>query len=80
MQIDLAPIEADAELVERNQQRAKRLREGMGPNWIGHPVHAAKRKDHAGDDVRTTIARARAMLEATRQHANNVHRLKREAA
>jgi len=79
-EITLALIEPHPELAARNRQRIEEKKAALGRKWIGHQVHAAQRRDHAGDDVRVTIARARAMLEATRQHANNVHRLKREAA
>ncbi len=80
-EITLAMIEPDPELAARNQQRIDERKAELGRKWIGHQVHAAQRRDHpGGDDVRTTIASARAVLEHTRQHANNVHRLKREAA
>ncbi len=80
-EITLALIEPHPELAARNRQRIEEKKAELGRKWIGHQVHAAQRKDHPGDgDVRVTLMRARAAIEATRQHANNVHRLKREAA
>ncbi len=76
-EIDLVRIEPDADLAERNRQRIEERKAELGPRWIGHQVHAAQRRDHAGDDVRVTIARARAAIEAVRQHAN-VRQLRRK--
>ncbi len=79
-EITLALIEPDPELAARNKKRAKALIKELGPNWIGHEIHAAQRRDHIVGDARATIMRARAAIEATRQHANNVRSIKREAA
>ena len=79
-EITLALIEPDPELAARNKQRSDERKKEMGPNWIGHKLHAAQRRDHIVGDARATIMRARAAIEATRQHANNVRSIKREAA
>ncbi len=79
-EITLALIEPDPDLAARNKKRADEKKEELGKDWIGHKLHAAQRRDHVAGDVRTTILRARAVIEATRQHANNVRSIKREAA
>lgn len=77
LQIDLVLIEPDAELAARNQQRIEQSKAELKERWIGHAVHRAQRKDHVEGDVRATIMRARAAIEAVRQHAN-VRQLKRK--
>lgn len=78
-EIDLVRIEPDADLAARNRRRVEERKAELGSKWIGHQIHAAQRRDHPGVDVRLTIMRARAAIEAVRQHAN-VRQLKRKEA
>lgn len=78
-EIELVKIEPDPAVVARYLARARELREAMGPRWVGHKLNAAQHREQSTNDVRDTIRRARAALEAVRQH-QNVLELKRKAS
>lgn len=63
-QVEVVRVATHAEQLERIQQRAKELREAMGPRYLCHEVNRVRRLDGRSYRPRTASTNVRAMKRA----------------